>query len=208
MRLKSLCLRGTVGGLVAALLLVSLSGCTQSKLVRHRQLLDDAGQAVDHVCVFPLYFKASGFMVAIGAEGTKLIGGRKASEDLYLMSPFMFRSGEDFPGCLLPDETHMIILPPGIFILAGDAVSPSGFLLVREGFAPLLLRSHEKHMREPLVLRRSSEKLPDELLELLSEQRDDQVMLRKYFKPKESVRGIHFEYTSSDVDVVRACLNR
>jgi hypothetical protein len=175
------------------------AGCSgDPKLVRHRPILDDAGQPVDFVCVIPAYFKVSG--VSFGPDGT----GRKTAEDVYLKRPFKFRSGEDFAAHVVPNETRIVPIPP--LIAFGDAVTPSRFLLIRGGFNPVLLRGHERHMREPFVLKRSQERLPDELLELLTEQKDDQVMLRKYFKPEESVQAIRFEYSSTDIDVVKSCL--
>jgi hypothetical protein len=178
------------------------AGCSDPKLVRHRAILDDAGQAVDYVCVVPMYGKMSG--VSFALEGAR----RNTAENAYLKRPFNFRSGEDFAAQIIPNDAHVLFIPGLMALAFGDAVSPLRFLLVREGFEPLLLRGHEKHMREPLMLRRSPEKLPDELLELLTEQRDDQAMLRKYFKPNESVRTIQFEYSNTDVDVLRSCLGK
>lgn len=202
LRLKYPHVRTVLGGVLAGLLLVSLPGCAESKLVRHRQLLDDAGQVVDYACVVPLYGKMTG--VSFAFKG----GNRNATVSSYLMRPFKFRSGEDFAAQIIPNEAHVVFIPELMAFAIGDAVSPLRFLLVREGFEPLLLRGHEKHMREPLTLRPSTERLPGELIELLTEQRDDQTMLRKYFKPNESIREIRFDYTSSDAEVVRACLGQ
>jgi len=134
-------LKYEIRGAILLAVSIAIAGCNNGKGSARKEVVNDRGEQLNHVCVVPLYKKLSG--VAIGPDGK----GVDASPGFYLMAPYVVDSGDDFMRKLLPS---LPIIAP--MLAMGTGYYDERLLLIKDGYLPRLVGRSDLFHEESIVL--------------------------------------------------------
>jgi hypothetical protein len=161
-------------------------------------IADEGGTPLNDVLVVPLY--VSSFDVNVGIEGKPL--AKSYSREAIITKLFLFNSGEDIIAKQIPSRGVIVPVPP--FAYSGSNHTVYRYLIVKSGYAPVVLSHHDVASRQWKPMVRTVGSQTPRIVQLLLTDAPDQEAIKNLMNATDMKDSIQIRLSPEDVALLQS----